>query len=136
MTALQPDQHYSLDDFRHTWLAEEGDGWRAAILWLATSPTRHEVSEVARIHRDLHDGGVTGCDTAHYDATRYPTFLEFLRGSPHEREITDGGAEMADLNARQGTWYPAWPKECFTVSFDEAYLLGFAAACNTAVRMR
>ncbi|WP_214322067.1 hypothetical protein [Nonomuraea sediminis] len=136
MTATTPDQHYRLDDFGKTWLSEQADGWRAALQWLATSPYQHEVTEVAKIHRDLKDGGFTGCDIASYDATRYPAFLEFLKGSPYERKIIDGVAEMSDINSRQGTSYPAWPKECFFVGFDEAYILGFAAACWTAVKMR
>lgn len=131
-----PDMQFRLDDFARTHLAEHGDGWRLGLLWLATAPPAHEVNAVARIHRDLRDGGLTGCDTVYYDATHAPHFIDYLRGTPHEREIYDGPAEMAEINARQGTNFPAWPKEAFAVSFDSAFVLGFAAVCYAAARMR
>lgn len=135
MTMLKPDPSFHLDDFAKTCMQEHADGYRAAILWLATSPAWGEVSSIARIHRDLHDGGFTGCDTRYYDADHFGEFIDYLRGGPHELLVIDGEQEMADINAAQGTNYPAWPKRAFAVSFDSTYLLGFANACNTALKM-
>lgn len=130
------DPNYHLDAFSRTALEEHGDGWRSATQWLATGPARIEVIAVARIWRDLHDGGFSGCDTATYDATHCPSFIEWLKGSPNRIQVFDGVEEMAAINMRQGTNYPAWPKRAFSVSFDSGFWLGFAAACDTAVRMR
>lgn len=135
MTATTPDLSFRLDDFGRTWLSEHGDGYRLAVHWLGTGPQRDEVHRVARIHRELHDGGVTGCDTLPLDADYFPTFLAFLKDTPHEREIEDGVEAMAEINAAQGTNYPAWPRRCFMVSFDEAFMLGFAAAAAMAVKL-
>lgn len=136
MTMAKPDMRFQLDDFARTHLAEHGDGWRLALHWLATTPEKAEVSRVAKIARDLHNGGISGCDTYYYDATHFPSFLAFLKDTPHEREIYDGVEEMHEINKRQGTNYPAWPKQAFAVSFDSAFVLGFAAACLAAVGMR
>lgn len=135
MTATKPDPDFHLDDFSKTCLHEHADGFRAAILWLATHPPKHEVAFVARLWRELHDGGVTGCDTTYHNADDFGSFIDFLRGSPYEREVFDGIQEMAEINAEQGTNFPAWPKRAFAVSFDSTYVLGFAAACNTAIKM-
>lgn len=127
---------WEIDDFAKTWLLQHADGFRSGTLWLATKPPKTEVYEVAKIYRDLHDGGFSGTDSAYYDATHVPGFLDFLKGSPYEREVFDGGAEMADINKRQGTNFPAWPKEAFGVGFDDSFMLGFANACYVAVKMR
>lgn len=134
-TPTTPDLSFRLDDFGKTWLAEHGDGFRLGIHWLNTNPRKDEVHRVARIHRELHDGGVTGCDTLPLDADLYPTFLDFLKDTPHEREIFDGVQEMAEINAHQGTNYPAWPKRAFMVSFDATFIIGFAAAAAMAVKL-
>lgn len=136
MTATTPDLKLRLDDFTRTHLAESGDGWRLGLHWLSTSPDKAEVSRVARIHLDLRDGGITGCDTLPLDADHFPAFLAFLKDTPHEREITDGVEDMREINERQGTNFPAWPARCFAVGFDEAFMLGFAAVCYAAVRIR
>lgn len=136
MTDTTPDLKFRLDDFIRTHLAEHGDGWRLGLHWLATEPPKDEVLRVARIYRELHDGGVTGCDTMVLDATHYPTFIDFLKDSPHERLVENGIEEMAEINERQGTDYPSWPARCFAVSFDESFLIGFADVVNTAARVR
>ncbi|MFI6477380.1 hypothetical protein ACIBH1_05570 [Nonomuraea sp. NPDC050663] len=130
------DPVYTLDGFARSSLLEHSDGWRAAIAWLATSPARLEVINVARIWRDLHDGGYTGCDTVTYDAKTFPGLISFLEDTPSEIHVFNGVKEMADINRRQGTNYAPWPKKAFNVSFDSGFLLGFAAACDTAMRMR
>lgn len=135
MTATKPDPDYHLDGFAKSCLHEHADGFRAAILWLATHPPKHEVAFVARIWRELHDGGVTGCDTTYHNADDFGSFIDFLRGSPYEPEVIDGEQEMAEINAEQGTNFPAWPKRAFSIGFDSTYVLGFAAACNTAIKM-
>lgn len=135
MTVLKPDPNFRLDPFARTCLDEHADGFRSGTLWLATSPPWGEVSSVARIWRDLHDGGLTGCDTRYYDADHYGSFIEYLRGGPHEPRVIDGEQEMREINEAQGTNFPAWPKRAFAVSFDSTFLLGFADACNTALRM-
>ncbi|MGW4411180.1 hypothetical protein ACWEJ6_44615 [Nonomuraea sp. NPDC004702] len=135
MTMLKPDPNFHLDEFAKTALHEHADGYRAAILWLATSPPKHEVAAVARIWRDLHDGGPTGCETRHLNADEYPSFIDYHRGGPNELLVIDGEQEMAEINAAQGTNYPAWPKRAFAVSFDQSYILGFANACATALNM-
>ncbi|MEU7741997.1 hypothetical protein [Nonomuraea sp. NPDC049158] len=127
---------WEIDDFAKTWLLQHADGFRSGTLWLATKPPKTEVYEVAKIYRDLHDGGFSGTDSAYYDATHVPGFLDYLKGSPYEREVFDGVAEMADINTRQGTNFPAWPKEAFGVGFDDSFMLGFANACYVAVKMR
>jgi len=135
MTELMPDPRFHLDDFARTCLNESADGYRAGVLWLATCPPWAEVSSVDQIHRDLHDGGATGCDSRHYNADHYGSFIDFLRHGPYEPQVIDGEAEMAAINEAQGTDYPAWPKRAFSVSFDCTFLLGFAAACHTALKM-
>jgi hypothetical protein len=127
---------WEIDDFVKTWLLQHADGFRAGTLWLATNPPKTEVHEVAKIHRDLHDGGFSGTDSAYYDATLVPNFLDYLRGSPAQREVFDGVAEMDDINRRQGTSYPAWPKQAYGVGFDDAHMLGFANAVYVAVKFR
>lgn len=129
-----PSPRFHLDPDSRTWMTEHVDGYLLGLLWLTTAPEKVEVVRVACIHRNLHDGGITGCDTLPLDADHFPDFLAFLSGTPRERTIEDGVEAMAAVNAEQGTNFPAWPKRCFTVSFDEAFLLGFAAACNTAVK--
>lgn len=135
MTATMPDPNFRLDDFGKTCLNEHADGFRAGILWLATHPPRHEVACVARIWRELHDGGVTACDTTYHNADDFSSFIDFLRGGPYELYVFDGVKEMAEVNASQGTSYAPWPKRAFAVSFDSTYVLGFGAACNTAIKM-
>lgn len=135
MTSTIPDPRFRLDDFARTCLDEHADGYRAGVLWLATSPAWREVSSVSHIHRDLHDGGSTGCDTRYYDADHYGGFIDYLRGGPYEPEVIDGEQEMREINQAQGTDYPAWPKRAFSVSFDSTHILGFAAACHTALKM-
>lgn len=135
MSMLIPDPTFRLDSFARTSLDEHADGYRAGVLWLATSPPCREVSSVSHIHRDLHDGGSTGCDTRYYNADYYGSFIEYLRGGPYEPEVIDGEQEMREINQAQGTDYPAWPKRAFSVSFDSTYVLGFADACNTVLKM-
>ena len=129
---------WEIDDFAKTWLLQHADGFRAGTMWLATNPLKTEVHEVAKIYRDLHDGGFTGTDSCTYDATLVPGFLDYLKGSPNEREIYDGIEEMRDINKRQGTDYPlnTWPKEAYGVGFDDAFMLGFSNAVYVAVKMR
>lgn len=129
MTTTTPNLHFQLHDDGRMWLQEYADGFRAGVQWLASAPTKDEVHRVARIHIDLRDGGITGCDSLALDADHFPALLAFLHDGPYQREIEDGAAAMAAINARQGTHYPAWPDRCFHISFDEAYLLGLSAAC-------
>lgn len=128
------DRNFQLDDFARMCLNEHADGYRAAVLWLATSPPWREVSSVARIWRDLHDGGYSGCDTAYYNADDYGGLIDYLRGGPHEPRILDGEQEMREINAAQGTDHPLWPRRAFAVSFDSSFLLGLAACCNAALK--
>ncbi|MER7363595.1 hypothetical protein [Nonomuraea wenchangensis] len=135
MTSLMPDDRFHIDQFALTCLNEFGDGFRAGVIWLSSRPPFGEVTSVADFWRDLGDGGHTGCDSRYYDATHVPTFIDYLRGGPYEIEVIDGEEEMREINSAQGTNFPAWPKQAYSVSFDSTYVLGFAYACFTILKM-
>ncbi|MFD1547707.1 hypothetical protein [Nonomuraea guangzhouensis] len=135
MSATVPDPRFHLDDFARTCLNEHGDGYRAGIQWMATHPGKTEVAAVARVWRDLWDGGPTGCETRYYNADEFESFIDYLDGGPYELRVFNGITAMAELNRAQRTAYPAWPERAFAISFDSTHLLGFANACNDALRM-
>ena len=135
MTSLMPEQRFHLDEFAQTCLNEFGDGFRAGAIWLSSGPEFGEVTSVSQIWRDLGDGGHTGCDSRYYNADHVRSFIDYLRSGPYEPEVIDGEQEMAEVNAEQGTDFAPWPKRAYAVSFDSTFLLGFAYAANTALKM-